>query len=198
MKNIAAKLFSVLALVASMNVQADDIRLGIPGYGGPGCPAGTASVTLSPDQKSLSLIFDQFLVEAGGVNARVGRKSCNLAIPVHIPQGFSVSIISADYRGFTSVPAGGRAQFSAEFFFAGSQGPKATRIFSGPVDTDYTISNSIVTGALVWSRCGEDVNLRVNASMTAISNSRGDEVLATVDSADIQAGILYRLAWKRC
>jgi len=27
-------------------------------------------------------------------------KSCNVAIPVHVPQGFSVSVLQVDYRGF--------------------------------------------------------------------------------------------------
>ena len=45
---------------------ADDIALGEPGYGGTGCPDGSASVTLSPDAKSLSILFDEYYVEAGG------------------------------------------------------------------------------------------------------------------------------------
>ncbi len=197
MKTIA-KLFSVLALVASMNVQADDIRLGTPGYGGNGCPGGSASVTLSPDRKSLTLIFDQYLVEAGGVNPRTARKSCNIAIPVHIPNGLSISIIAVDYRGFNSLPAGARSMFNAEYFFAGAQGPRVSRTFNGPLTQDYTIHNNLGVGAIVWSACGTSVNLRVNTSMTAISNSRLDDVLSTVDSADFRAGIIYRLQFRRC
>ena len=198
MKSTFGKIFSVLALIASMNVQADDIRLGAPGYGGNGCPAGTASVTLSPDQKSLTLIFDQYLVEAGGPNARTARKSCNIAIPVHVPNGLSISIIAVDYRGFNSLPHGARSIFAAEYFFAGSQGPRVSRTFLGPLTQDYTIHNDLGVGAIVWSACGADVNLRVNTSMTAISNSRNDDVLSTVDSADFRAGIIYRLQFRRC
>lgn len=198
MKSTLVKLFAVTCLVVSAQVKADDIRLGAPGYGGNGCPAGSASVTLSPDKKSLTLIFDQYLVEAGGINARVGRKSCNIAIPVHVPNGLSVSIISADYRGFNSLPRGARSTFSAEYFFAGQRGPKATRSFYGPLDSDYLIENDLVVGALVWSRCGESVNLRVNSSMTTITNSQGDDALSTVDSADFKAGIVYKLQFRRC
>ena len=65
----------------------DSISLGVPGYGGSGCPGGSASVTLSPDGKSLTLIFDQFIVEAGGpTGKRIDRKNCDIAIPVHVPQ----------------------------------------------------------------------------------------------------------------
>ncbi len=181
----------------SAHALADDIRLGTPGYGGTGCPSGSASVTLSPDQKSLSVIFDSFQLEAGPFK-KVDRKSCNIAIPVHVPQGLSVSIFKADYRGFNSLPCGARSLFSAEYFFAGGQGPKISRQFRGPLDSDYLVENELLVTAEVWSPCGADVNLRVNAAMTLLTNSYGEDALATVDTADFSSGILYHLKWKRC
>ena len=178
---------------------SDDIRLGRPGYGGNGCPAGSASATLSPDRKALSIIFDEFMVEAGGSTRRnVSRKSCNIAIPVHVPQGLSVSIIAVDYRGFNSLPRRASARFSAEYFFAGRRGPKYQKTFRGPVDDDYTIRNKLAVSAISWSRCGEDVNLRVNSSMMVRNSNRRTEALSTVDSADFNAGLIYRLSWRRC
>src|SRR5262249_52788568 len=65
-------------------VDNDDIYLGIPSYGGTGCPAGTASVTLSPDAKALSILFDTYVAEVGGTSGKtLDRKSCNVAVPVH-------------------------------------------------------------------------------------------------------------------
>ena len=99
---------SVLALVCASQSFAgwrDDVRLGSPAYGGSGCPRGSAAVALSPDAKSLSILFDNFIVEAGGDSGRrTARKTCNVAIPVHVPQGYSVSILKIDYRGFNSIP----------------------------------------------------------------------------------------------
>ncbi|MDC0255259.1 DUF4360 domain-containing protein [Bacteriovoracales bacterium] len=189
-----------ILLLSFTNIHAeDDIRLGQPGYGGSGCPSGSASATLSPDQKSLSLIFDEFVVEAGGdTRRRIARKSCNIAIPVHIPQGLSVSVIQVDYRGYNFLPRGASAKFSAEYFFAGTQGPKYTRTFRGELDDEYIIENSLPVGAVVWSACGADVNLRVNSSMMVRTNRRKSEALSTVDSADFSSGIIYRLAWKEC
>ena len=190
----------MIAIVASMQsvVKADDIRLGTPGYGGNGCPAGSASVTLSPDNKALTLIFDQYSAQAGGFSGRIARKTCNIAIPVHVPQGFSVSIIAVDYRGFNALPGGAQSRFNAEYFFAGSVGPKVARTFYGPLTSDYLINNNLQVGALVWSACGADVNLRVNTSMTAIANGANEDTLATVDSADFKAGVVYRFSWRRC
>lgn len=173
------------------------ISLGLPGYGGTGCPAGSVSTTLSPDSKALSLIFDGYQVEAGGTTGRTfDRKSCNVAIPVHVPQGQSVAIISIDYRGFNHLPARASSQFDVEYFFAGGTGPAFRRTFTGPLDQDYTINNQLVAQSLVWSPCGADVNIRTNSSMRV--TTPGPQALATVDSEDVNAAIVYHLQWRRC
>lgn len=191
---LSAALLSLSAVAFAQN----DIALGEPGYGGNGCPAGSASVTLSPDQKSLSLIFDQFITEAGpSVGKQIDRKSCNIAIPVHVPSGFSISVIAVDYRGFVSLPRAASARLQAEYFFAGMQGPRFIKDFRGVQDTDYTFNNQIGVAANVWSPCGADVNLRVNASMM-LTNRGYEDSMATVDSADINAGIVYQIQSRRC
>ena len=105
---VQAFVYAFVALLNAVSASADyqdSVELGEPAYGGTGCPSGTASVTLSPDASSLSLLFDTYTVEAGGnTGKRVDRKGCNIAIPVHVPQGYSVSVFQVDYRGFNSLP----------------------------------------------------------------------------------------------
>lgn len=189
----------VLALAgAPLSAHADSIRLGEPGYGGTGCPDGSVSTTLSPDAKSLSLIFDGYEVSAGGSTGRsFDRKSCNVAIPVHVPQGMSVSVLSVDYRGFNHLPAGASSQFNVEYFFAGGRGPSFRRSFFGALDADYTINNPLTVSAMVWSACGADVNLRTNSSMR-IQTVANREAMATVDSEDVNAAVVYHLQWRAC
>ena len=197
-KTLVKSALLALTISAFQSAHADEIQLGTPGYGGNGCPAGTASVTLSPDKKSLSLIFDQFIVEAGGANRSLERKACSIAIPVHVPQGFSVSVVSVDYRGYVSLPAQASARMTAEYFLAGSVGPRFDKMFQGQTDTDYQFTNKLDINAVVWSECGADTNLRVNASMLVRTNRTNDQATATVDSADFKTGILYQFQWKRC
>ncbi len=200
MRKMMMKGLCLATLAISTTAMADlnDIQLGVPGYGGNGCPANTASVTLSDDKKSLSVIFDQFIVEAGGMNKSLERKSCNIAIPVHVPQGLSVSVIDVDYRGYVSLPSQASARLTAEYFLAGSRGPKFDKTFTGRTDTDYTFKNDIGVEAVVWSPCGADTILRVNAAMLVKTNRYRDEAMATVDSADFKAGMLYKLQWRSC
>lgn len=186
------------AITLSAPVFADDISLGEPGYGGTGCPAGTVSVTLSPDAKSLSLLFDQYQVAVGGETGKsFDRKSCNIAIPVHVPQGMSVSILKIDFRGFNYLPRYATSQFNVEYFFAGTRGPTFQRRFRGPLDEDYLINNELSVQSIVWSGCGADVNLRTNSSMR-VQTVSNKEAMASIDSEDVNAGIIYQLQWRRC
>jgi hypothetical protein len=185
-------------LLFSVGAHAQGLQLGTPSYGGTGCPAGTASVSVSPDNLSLSILFDQYVVEAGGSKS-FDRKNCNIAIPVKVPQGYSVSVFAIDYRGFIGLPAGGRAQLAVNYFLAGDgAGIRTQKTFTGPVSSDYVKSDSLGLQAIVWSGCGASTNLRANTTMLVQSNSRRQQAMATVDSADVQAGLIYHLQWRRC
>ena len=157
MKVLAALASLILVGGLSTLAHADDISLGQPGYGGTGCPGGSVSATLSPDAKSLSLLFDSYQVEAGGDTGKsFDRKSCNIAIPVHVPQGLSISVLAIDYRGYNNVPTGGTTDFNVEYFFAGAQGPSFKKTFKGPLDEDYTIHNDLTAQSIVWSACASN------------------------------------------
>jgi hypothetical protein len=198
MKSLAAIASFILVGGVTTIAHADDIALGQPGYGGTGCPGGSVSATLSPDFKSLSILFDQYQVEAGGTTGKsFDRKSCNIAIPVHVPQGLSISVLAIDYRGYNNIPVGGNTTFNVEYFFAGTRGPVFNKVFGGPLDSDYTIHNELTAQAIVWSACGADVNLRTNSGIR-VTTKNNKQALATVDSEDVSAAIVYQLQWKRC
>lgn len=175
------------------------VRLGEPSYGGTGCPAGTASVSLSPDADEISILFDQFVAEAGHpTGRRTDRKACNLSIPLHIPQGYSATVVQTDFRGFNLVPSGGVNRINTEYFWAGSRGPVYTDVFSGPQNRDYFTTNGVVASGVIWTPCGQEVNLRIRATIMTQTNSRLDQSMMTVDSADVSAGLIYHIQWRRC
>lgn len=198
------KLFMItitLIAVLSGAAQAQSgIVLGRPAYGGTGCPAGTASVTLSPAEDAISILFDQFVAEAGYTTGRrVDRKSCNLSIPVKVPQGYSVSVFKTDYRGFNLIPDfGAYNRLDTEYFWAGIRGPRYSKVYSGPTNENYTQSNGILVSAMIWSPCGASVTLRVNSSIMSQSNNRMEETMMTVDSQDITSGFIYHIQWRQC
>lgn len=189
---------AIALFLLSFTAHANDIKLGTPSYGGTGCPAGSASVALSPDRQSISMLFDQYVVEAGG-RKTIDRKNCNIAVPVQVPQGYSVAVFAIDYRGFAALPSGARAQLSVNYFLAGQgRGVRTTKNFRGPYSNDYLTTDRLGMESVVWTACGANTILRANTSMLAQTNGRREQALATVDSADIQAGLVYHLPWRRC
>ena len=192
-------LVTLATLVLALSAEAQ-IKLGQPSYGGSGCPAGSASVSITEDGKTMSVLFDQFAAEAGNTTGRrIDRKSCNLRVPIKVPQGFSVALIGVDYRGFNAIPGSGAyTEFNAEYFYAGSRGPRFTRRFQGPQSNEYLINNKLIATSLVWSQCGAEVIFGINAAATAMANPQMQQTMMIVDSADITAGLLYQFTWRRC
>lgn len=157
-------------------------------YGGSGCPNQSASVSVSPDGQELTILFDKFTAQ--GNIAAERRKSCNLSIPIKVPQGYQISLYDADYRGYVAPRT--TANLRAEYFFAGSRGPVFSRTFRG--ETNYNVRDSLQTVANVWSRCGDSINMRVNAAMTASGSG-----MASVDSFDLtHRGLVYHIKYRTC
>lgn len=194
-----SKTILMMGIVLAGMASEAQLRLGQPSYGGTGCPAGTASVTVAPGDTAISILFDQFVAEAGSTTARrIDRKACNVSIPVSVPQGYSVAVFAIDYRGFVAVPRGGNIRLDSEYFWAGSRGPKIARAWNGPTNDNYTVTDNLMASSLVWAPCGASVNLRVNASMMAQSNMAMEQTIGSVDSADVSSALVYHLQWRRC
>ena len=168
-----------------------DLALAQPGYGGSGCPGGSASVSLSPDRTTLRVGFNRYRVAPRG--AGLDRKSCSLAVPIDVPRGKSVSILSVDYRGYTRLPRGARSQFNVEYFFAGRRGASFARTFPGPSDKAYGFS----TGGLGWSGCGASVTLRSNSSIRVSTNANAQGAKAARPE-HVQQSATYHLQWRNC
>ena len=201
-KKLLSALLS-LGFVLSVAHAQDPIRLGFPDVRGTGCPSGTASASLSPDQTALSILFDSYVVEAGELvgGALTGRKNCDISVPLKVPTGYALSILAVDYRGFVDLPAGASATFSSEYFFAGFPGPKTSKTFAGRpprLSEDYYIPHKLTVESMVWSACGADVNLRIRSTLNVRVRSRFDQAQATLDSIDMASGIIYQLQLRRC
>ncbi len=129
------QLFDIVALfasVASIAVAAPTLaeRDGPSGhevqingftYGGSGCPAGTVGSMLSGDRTTLTLIYDEFIAQAGvGIAPKERRKNCQVNVKLHFPQGWQFSIFKADYRGHATLPQGASGTCKATYYFSGS------------------------------------------------------------------------------
>lgn len=196
------KVLLTIAILALGLAAEAQIRLGVPAYGGTGCPAGSASVSLTDDGSILSVLFDSFVVEAPTLSgARFDRKSCNLRIPVSVGSGYQVALIAFDYRGFAAIPNGGRGQFEARYAYVGQRRPAIFRKnFAQGVVDNYSLKNELISTSIDWSPCstGRDLMMTVDANILAMTNARQDATNVSIDSVDVEAGMLYAVQLRRC
>lgn len=180
------------------------IALGAPQHRGSGCPEATMSSALTQNGAALSLLFDNFVVSADA-GAPVGRKICEVDIPVQVPSGIKASFIGVDYRGFNSLPAGARADFSVAYTFSGGIPLLFNNTFSGPIVADYFLQNTLSTAHQAWSSCGENTVLRTNKGLVVTTNGAGEIATSSLDSVDMATneenralGMTFYFQWQSC
>jgi hypothetical protein len=177
---------TLLTIATSSSIAAPDnntVHFKAPAIAGSGCPAGSSDFAITPDGSTLSILFDSYIAEPGN-------KSCNLAVPVHVPNGFQVSTMTADFRGFIE----GRGELRRSYFFAGGRTPTMKTKLYNRYGDDYTVHDDLMIMSESWSRCGEDVNMRINSRIR--TRSRGSSI--SVDSLDLSSGVVFHLKYRRC
>jgi hypothetical protein len=180
----------------------DKIVIDVATVNGSGCPAGTAAVAVSPDNTAFTVTYSEYLAQAGGTSDPTAfRKNCQLNLVVHVPQGFTYAIASADYRGFLSLQPGASATQKASYYFQGSsQTVPKTHPFNGAYNDDWQATDSTDWAQLVWAPCGVLRNFNINTELrvNAGSSSPGKVSFMTMDSTDGDISTVYHLAWKQC
>ncbi|KAI8820493.1 uncharacterized protein EV422DRAFT_73187 [Fimicolochytrium jonesii] len=208
MKVFAAAVLAVLA--GSQAVAADAVPIDPKAvyfksiaYAGTGCPVSppSAQVRLSDDRTTFSILFDQFVAEAGpGIPRASNRRNCQLNIGVHIPGGFQYSIASADYRGWAQLDAKVKGIQTASYYFQGDGRTVTTKAeIPGAYVNDYQIHDEIEFTTLSWSPCGEDSNININTSIF-VDNSKNKAASGslTTDSIDGKVTQKYAFVWRPC
>jgi len=182
----------VSALIIGHGVHAAGPEYGSPTYGGSGCPGGSAEISSGLDGGSLKVDFEGYVAEADG-NHKLDRKACSVAIPVRVPEGYSISIAPARLNGFALVPSGASAQLSVESFLAGGEGERTAREFGGGFTGRFRITSDLPEGPERWSECGQDTILRVNLSVIARAGDQDRRTLVIMDAA-----LIHNLKIRRC
>jgi uncharacterized protein DUF4360 len=180
----------------------DEMVIDVAAANGSGCPWGTADVTVSPDHKAFTVTYSEFTAQTGpGTKPTDFRKNCQLALNVHVPQGYTYAIAGADYRGFAHLEKGATGSESANYYFQGeSQSTRIRHDFNGAVDSDWQRTDNVGIGSLSYLRCGEQRYLNVNTELRVNrgwSSPKATSFL-TMDSADGRLDTVYHIAWKKC
>ncbi|WP_225821124.1 DUF4360 domain-containing protein [Streptomyces naphthomycinicus] len=184
------------------NPPPDKIVIDVATVNGSGCPAGTAAVAVSPDNTAFTVTYSEYLAKAGGGSDPTAfRKNCQLNLVVHVPQGFTYAVASADYRGFASLQKGATGTQKASYYFQGSSNTvPRTHPFTGPYNDDWQATDDTDWAQLVWAPCGVLRNFNINTELrvTAGTTSPDKVSFMTMDSTDGDISTVYHLAWKEC
>ncbi|MER5602482.1 DUF4360 domain-containing protein [Streptomyces sp. NPDC002265] len=202
----AALLTSALPAQASSPVftdpPPDKIVITVATVNGSGCPQGTTAVAVSEDNTAFTVTYSNYLAQAGGNSDPTAfRKNCQLNLVVHVPQGFTYAIASADYRGFAALESGASATQRASYYFQGSPATAyRSHPFSGPLNDNWEATDSTDWAQLVWAPCGVQRNFNINTEIrvNAGTSAPGKVSFMTMDSTDGDISTIYHMAWKDC
>src|SRR5690606_39726064 len=143
-----------------------------------------------------------YLAQVGGNSGPTDfRKNCQLSLLVHVPQGFTYAVASADYRGFASLQPGARGTQRASYYFQGSPNTEfRTHNYAGPYNDNWQATDTTDWAQLVWAPCGVQRNFNINTELrlNAGTSSPHKVSFMTMDSTDGDISTVYHLAWQRC
>ncbi|MET9500576.1 DUF4360 domain-containing protein [Streptomyces sp. NPDC006622] len=180
----------------------DKIVINIATVNGSGCPAGTAAIAVSEDNTAFTVTYSDYLAQAGGNSDPTAfRKNCQLNLIVHVPQGFTYAIASADYRGFALLQPGATAVQRASYYFQGSSSTVyKNHPISGAYSDNWQATDNTDWAQLVWAPCGVQRNFNINTELrvSAGSSAPGKVSFMTMDSTDGDISTVYHMAWKEC
>jgi len=210
------KLQSILALVPAIIASAsaaptqrnngpnpNEISFTDISYGGSGCSAGSVANITNDDHTILTLEFAELIAAVGpGVPVTQHRKNCQITLDIHYPGGFQFSIFKADYRGYAQLDAGITGLQKSTYYFSGSTSQISFQTpFKGPDSENYLVTNKLEDASLVWSKCGKEGLLNINAQVQlneAPGTSSKAQGQLTVDSIDTKVTHIYSFQWRKC
>jgi Domain of unknown function (DUF4360) len=203
--------------IASQQESADqqEAELGNVKYAGNGCPQESVAVVFSPDKKTVSLLFDSFVLEdqpggervksrrkdirkigrhRGGIlgNRGVERLNCKVLLPLKVPAGVQARVATIDMRGYVNLPEKSRATVFGRATFKNQDikdpDSRERTLFIGPFDDTYVLQTKVPSEKdLDWTPCGSSANMIISTTLSMKNLNRAEPALITVDTADIVA-----------
>jgi uncharacterized protein DUF4360 len=195
------RLFAILALLTPAAAPpADGLAIDVVTVSGTGCPAGTVSPALLPDNSGFQLTFAGFrAASGGGVPAAQAQRNCQLSLLLHIPAGYTYAIVQQDFAGTAGLQAGAGAALRTSYYYAGQAAQTFTHSFAGELDGSWQVTDVVDPAALVYQPCGADVWLNVSATLRANAGTVSNLTSwIALDESGSQAQAVYRFDWQEC
>lgn len=190
--------FVAIAVLLSTGAQAKTPTVS----DGNGCSQGTYSVVNSPDGTTLTILFDSFsIATAQSASASSNRISCNVQVPLNLPDGFTLGLYKVDYRGFAHLSENQSSELFVDYVFGTrNKSRNFHRKVKGAYDADFFFTETIGAGLMKRIGCGESAVLNVAAALELDTSGHPGEAMVALDSVDgaPKGGLIYHFDLKPC
>lgn len=166
------------------------------------CRAGTYSTVTVSESGTLSILFDNFSISRpAGAEKSEERRSCNIQVPLSLPQGYSLGVYEVDYRGFTHLSDKQQAELNVDYSVGRrNAGRGFRRRIQGAYEGEFFFSEALRPGLLKRIGCGEEAILNVAATLELKAGKQTPDAMVVLDSLDgaVPSGLTYRFDLKKC
>ena len=195
------KLTYLMLLFQTANAQTIQIKK--IKISGTGCSDSNTAVSLSPDNKALTLTFSEFNVESDAYDQQapvIQKTNCRVALVVEPSGGYTFAIAAVDYRGFVSLDRKAVAVHTTRYKMSREEKEIIKTKFKGPVDKDFQRFDNIVRAEQIeYLPCRGQKKLVINnvLKVRARPNSSGYIAIDSID-AEVGGSMRYKLKWRKC
>jgi hypothetical protein len=197
---MAAVLTTVLAvpLAAAPAQAAAAITVEVIASNGSGCAPGTASVVGNGDNTGFRIRYRDFVAEAGGGAAVIDRrKNCQLGVLVTIPDGWTIAIASANYRGKAGLRSGATALQRTSYYWQGTSTTERKDVtFTGPLNGLWTTWD--VAPVLTYAECGSQSVLNINTELRIDAGASTGTSTMSMNASEGDVDTLFNYSLASC
>ncbi|MFC4070852.1 DUF4360 domain-containing protein [Actinoplanes subglobosus] len=197
---MAAALITALAIpLGSAPAQAAPaITVEVIANNGSGCAPGTASVVSNGDNTGFRVKYRDFVAEAGGGAAIIDRrKNCQLGVLVTIPDGWTIAIASANYRGKAYLRSGATALQRTSYYWQGASTTERKDVtFAGPLNGLWTTWD--VAPVLTYAECGSQSVLNINTELRIDAGSSTGTSTMSMNTTEGDVDTLFNFSLSSC
>lgn len=199
---VIGALLALSQITFAQNVVIRGVRLS-----GSGCNGASSSAVVTPDGQTLSVLFDNYVVDIGNGSsnpqANKLQKDCRVLIDVDVAAGVQYALNQTDYRGFAAMPASawGLHRFTQ---VVPNQPVVSMReaTIKGPTSGDYAVSVKQKPGRLIYSACNsksQTIELLSQLFVNYYPNTSDRSIaMINLDSVDTGLSSSFKLSWRPC
>jgi len=189
-------LFFLTACENPTDLESPDYELGEPTLAGQACE--TSAAFISENGKEVIVDLTDITLQAGGPYRSLMRSSCTLAVPFSVPSGYKVAIVPAVLKGSTDLKENAKLGLSLHTFLAGKEGVVAKKDIETEGPSTFKLGGYRDLDNVEFSKCGEDVTLRVNFSAFLKTKNKEEESFAKLSTLSNEKGGAFTLIFKSC